>query len=175
MKRLLIIGFLLTTVICKAQMQPSDINSFNLLNIKIIDNEYRYDTVFTTKNNSQVVYNNLVSWSNSYFRNSKDAIQQADQSLGQLFINGNFDVSYRGDNYSGESKIYFKCRIYIKDYRVRVILIPSSIDTFDNLVYLIKVRPDSFLTEALKQSNSSFQHLLLSINQRINAKSESDF
>jgi len=168
MKKAILLFLLLTVskAVCFGQNLKSD----------SLTNEFKYDTVYKSPSIKDAIYSKIKIWADTYFVSSKAAIQVDDKDLGEIFINSSFHVKYSYENSTGnDSRVFYKCKIYIKDYKIRVIVTSFGIDNFNNIAELIKLRPHSFLSVALEASDIEFKNLLSSINKTINGKLESDF
>jgi hypothetical protein len=170
MKKILIIPLILISYLGYSQS----------IKLDSLTHEFKYDTVYSTSFEKVQIYSKLKSWSSSYFADSKSVIEQDDKDFGQYFFKSSFTVNYilNGQSSNQTARVIFKCRIYIKDKKVKVIITSISIDGFiynSMLAGNLKLRPDNFLHQAIKQSDIRFKSMLASIDKTINSKSEGDF
>jgi len=170
MKRIILLLLLVITY----SLSKGQLSQTLHVNLKIEDGSYAYDTVLTSTYKKDIIYSNLKNWADIYFVSSRAAIQQDDKESGELFLKSSFTTIY-GTNNDSQARVGYKCRIYIKDNKIKVIITAITIDQFDDLVTLIKLRPQYYLHPVLLSSDLEFNNLVNAINNTINKKPESDF
>lgn len=110
----------------------------NAQTIKIDENSKLYlDTVSTSDLSKEQLFSNAVGFVSDRFKNSQNAIEQNDLEQGELFFIGNISQSFENiiegkvnkkgkktedSAYRDGVTLHFKCRVYLKDNKYKVVL-----------------------------------------------------
>lgn len=95
---------------------------------------YEVDTVVTTTLNKSQIYSNTISYLTSSYTDSRNVVENKDLELGEISFRGSIsvivddslEVTKRNKKYkiSNERNVnlYFKCTVYIKDSKFKILL-----------------------------------------------------
>jgi|GEM_PF-6227745 len=155
------------------------------------------DTVVTSDYAKNQLFSNALAFVSDRFKNSQNVIEQNNLELGELFFIGNISKSFPnvivgGVNKKGKKEkdvaftdkttLYFKCRIYFKDNRYKIVL--SNLEVPFSEILNINTRLP--LTEVGEKDSSSTikgkqvayeiaENFIKDVSASINKKPENDF
>lgn len=146
---------------------------------------YMLDTVAESKFTKQQLYSNAMAFLANNFKDSRSVVESKDLDLGEISFKGSTITSVIKSDTTKKGKIttskwnvplYFKCKIYVKDQKFKIIL--NSLDVA-YMVGLSGTPLDPFTTGTFSQESNAASEaaldLIKNLAASINKKPESDF
>lgn len=129
------------------------------------------DTVVVSSLTKQQSYSNTLNYLTTSFEDSRSVIEMKDADLGEVSFNGIIE--------SDITNLYFKCRVYNKDNKFKVVLSALGHDKPIPGLSLsksqLRVANKNFDPEQNKAARQMAVSLIKDIAYRINKKPENDF
>ncbi|QXU42075.1 DUF4468 domain-containing protein [Pedobacter sp. D749] len=129
------------------------------------------DTVVVSSLTKQQSYSNTLNYLTTSFEDSSSVIEMKDADLGEVSFNGVIE--------SDITNLYFKCRVYNKDNKFKVVLsalgYDKSIPGLSLSKSQLRVANKNFDPEQNKAARQMAVSLIKDIAYRINKKPENDF
>lgn len=149
------------------------------------------DTVVISGYSKQQLYSNALNFITSSFKDSRSVVEMKDADLGEIAFKGNVSKAIlvstdtkKGkktitENYETKLDLYFKCKIYCKDQKFKIVL--SSLEypiseLAQDIKFTIRMPKSG---DPISERNTGASELALSlikeISSQINKKPENDF
>jgi len=129
------------------------------------------DTVIVSSLTKQQLYSNTLNYLTTSFKDSRSVIEMKDADLGEVSFNGVIE--------SDITNLYFKCKVYNKDNKFKVVLSALEYDKPIPGLSLsksqLRVANKNFDPEQNKAARQLAISLIKDIAYRINKKPENDF
>lgn len=147
---------------------------------------FMLDTVVISKYNKTQLYSNALNFVSTSFKDSRYVIENKDSELGEIAIRGNVPKEYikviegkRGnkDSITEVSRLFFKCKIYLKDEKFKIVLY-SLETTMSSLLPDIKFTVRDTESPDMEYNNvarKSALDLIKEMSAFVNRKPENDF
>lgn len=182
MKKLTFYLLFLVSGIANAQTFKPDENFKSTYNN---DSAYQIDSVIVSAYTKQQLYSNAMGYITQSFKDSRSVIEMKDADLGEIAFRGNVSrrvnkviVDKKGKKTDVVENVYlfFKCRIYVKDNKYKIVLsaleYPMSEILGLDLRFTVSLKNES---ENNTVAKDIALNLIRDMSDRINKKPESDF
>jgi hypothetical protein len=145
------------------------------------------DTVVISSNSKAQLYSNALAYISSTFTDSRSVIETKDSELGEIAFKGSSSVMHqgtiaakKGKEYSFNERVtlYFKCRVYVKEGKFKIVLSSLEQPYMPGLTSGIKVPislPKPTDAQNVMVARGLAMDLIKTISARLNQKPESKF
>ncbi|SDG32123.1 protein of unknown function [Pedobacter terrae] len=129
------------------------------------------DTVVISSLTKQQLYSNTLNYLTTSFKDSRSVVEMKDSDLGEVSFNGVIE--------SDITNLYFKCKVYNKDNKFKVVLsaleYSKPIEGLNLSKRQLRIANKNFDPEQNKVARQIATSLIKDIAYRINKKPENDF
>jgi len=136
-----------------------------------VTSEYKYDTVYIAPLNKDALFTKLKNWTDAHFTG------EANKELAEISFHAEPPINYVAFE-ATVGRLRFNCKIIAKDNKFRVIVKNIVIERFKydkDFITMLEDKPNNFVNNALKASDSKIKAIMTDISKSVTAKSDSDF
>lgn len=149
---------------------------------------YMLDTVSASALKKDQLYSNALAFLSNRFKDSRSIIESKDLDLGEISFKGNTqttvsisDTTKKGkvSTYLETVKLFFKCKIYLKDQKFKIVLYSLEKPFTSLIASELKLPIDPFETVLMAKEHKAASDMALNVIKdlaaSLNKKPENDF